>query len=506
MNNYITEYMSYHPVRTQRGLEIVSGLVPWTVIFFVILGSFIIPEIVAYFVLAFNTYWLYRSLQMSVLAISGYLNLKATTQIDWINKLRTDSRTKSRYRGISHLVIIPNVGEPFATLERNLKSLSAQNFPLENIFVVLAMEERAKEFDKDTAAKLTRKYKSIFKRITVTWHPLAPGETIGKHSNNTYAARTAKRLLVDESHVPIDSIIVTQCDADTVWPNQYFSLLTFKFLTEKKPFNCIFQAPVFMYNNVHRLPLIHRIPAIASGIQYLALFQKPSKRFVNISVYSLTLSLLDQIGYWDVDVIPEDWHINLKAFFALKGDLFVVPMYLPVYIDAAESTTRWRTFVNTYGQARRWAWGIVDVPYVAKKFFLHPEIPLWDRLMKIVTVLETHFVWSTWWFLIVLGATIPTIINPSFAHTNLGFNLSKVSSVVLSIGLVGIFVIIFIDTLLNPHYKSRVKHLLHPFTYLQWILSPLSGFLFSFLPGLESQTRLMLGKHLDYRVTEKISK
>lgn len=504
MNERVVSFMQYHPVRTQRGLEILSGLIPWGVISFVILGSFIIPQFVAYLVLAFNIYCLYRSLQMSVLAISGYLNLKATTKINWLEKLQTDSRTKSKYREIFHLVIIPNVREPLVTLERNLKSLSSQNFPLKNIFVVLAMEERAREFDQDTATKLVQKYKGVLKKLIVTWHPLVVGETIGKHSNNTYAAKAAKRLLVDKNKIPIDSIVVTQCDADTVFSNQYLSLLTYKFLTEKKPFNDIFQAPIFMYNNVHRLPLIHRVAAIASGIQYLALFQKPTKRFVNISIYSLALTLLDQVDYWDVDVIPEDWHINLKAFFALKGDLSVIPIYLPIYIDAAESTTRWRTFVNSYGQVRRWAWGIVDVPYVAKKFFLHPEISLWDRVTKIVTVLETHFVWSTWWFLIVLGATIPTILNPAFARTSLGFNLSKVSSAVLSISLVGIFVIIFIDALLNPHYKSRVKHLLHPLTYLQWIISPLSGFFFSFLPGLESQTRLMLGKYLEYRVTEKV--
>ncbi len=38
---------------------------------------------------------------------------------------------------------------------------------------------------------------------------------------------------------------------------------------------------------------------------------------------------------------------------------------------------------------------------------------------------------------------------------------------------------------------------------LQWILLPLVGLLFSNLPALDAQTRLMTGRYLEYRVTEK---
>jgi hypothetical protein len=36
-----------------------------------------------------------------------------------------------------------------------------------------------------------------------------------------------------------------------------------------------------------------------------------------------------------------------------------------------------------------------------------------------------------------------------------------------------------------------------------WVLLPISSLLFSTLPALDSQTRLALGKRLEYRVTEK---
>jgi hypothetical protein len=39
---------------------------------------------------------------------------------------------------------------------------------------------------------------------------------------------------------------------------------------------------------------------------------------------------------------------------------------------------------------------------------------------------------------------------------------------------------------------------------LEFILLPISGFLLSALPGLDAHTRLMLGKYLEYKVTEKV--
>ncbi len=497
MYELINGYMRYHPVRTQRGLEILSGLTPWLIILFPLVGSFFIPEIVAYAIIAFNIYWLYRSLQTGINSIAGYLNIKATEKVNWMERLKSD-------RKVFHVVIIPNVKEPIGILDRNVASLARQNFPTKNIFVVLAMEERAKEFDADKPGQIVKKFKGVFGGIITTWHPIVAGETIGKHSNNTFAARAAKKYLVNERKIDIKNIMITTCDVDTIFHEQYFALLTYKFLTAQKPYNQFYQAPLFMFNNLARLPFLVRLPAIVGGIGYLATLQKPSGRFMNFSAYSLSLYLLDRVGYWDVDVIPEDWHINLKSYFALGGDTGITPLFLPIYMDAPESTSRWKTYKNTYQAGKRWAWVVVDIPYVIKEFFRHPEIPFWDKFKKLTLTLEWHFTWSTSWFLITLGATIPTIINPIFARTALGYNLSRMSSLILTICLFGVLAITVLGILLDPHKKNKILPFFHPFTYLQWIFLPVFGLLFGALPGLESQTRLMLGKYIEYRVTEKV--
>jgi hypothetical protein len=39
---------------------------------------------------------------------------------------------------------------------------------------------------------------------------------------------------------------------------------------------------------------------------------------------------------------------------------------------------------------------------------------------------------------------------------------------------------------------------------LEFVLMPVAGFFFSALPGLDAHTRLMLGKYIEYKVTEKV--
>lgn len=507
MDKYISEYIAYHPIRTQRGLEILTGLIPWSIILFPLIGSFFIPEIVAYFIILFTIYWFYRSIQTAINTTIGYLKVRAAEQTDWMAKLKTDEKTSGKFSKLYHLVIIPNVKEPLSALERNIVSLQKQTFSSKKIVVVLAMEQRAYEIDKNKPKFIVKKYAKYFKQIIVTWHPLVPGETIGKHSNNAYAGKIVKKILVDQKKIDIKRFILTSCDVDSVFNPQHMAHLTYKFLTAKKPYQHFFQPPFLMYNNVNRLPLFMRLRILMAGAGNLGGLQKISGRFTLFSTYSLSLWLLDKVGYWDVDVIPEDWHINLKSYFALKGDVDITPLDLPVIGDAPEAGSTWQTINNTYQTEKRWAWGVVDVPYVIKQTLLHPEIPLLRKLKKLLLTMEWHITWSSSWFLLTLGATIPTVVNPAFARTTLGYNLSRTSSLVLTLSIVGLIAMTLYGNLLNPHTGPKLRHkmlaFLHPLTFVQWLLLPVLGFVFGALPGLESETRLLLGKHIEYRVTEK---
>lgn len=503
LNDSIVSFIKYHPIRTQRGLEIITGFIPWLIILFPFAGSFFFPEVVAYFILSFNIYWLYRSWQMVIYGISGFLNVKATEKIDWHKRISLDSQLFDRSKLIHHAIIICNYKETIEILQRNIDSLLTQSLPHKQISIFVAIEEREGKPAVDRANQLLKKYSKRFASFHMCVHSLTPEETVGKHSNETYAAKFAHNYLTMHKKISLENIIVTTSDADCVFHKEYFALLTHTFLSDDKRYFNIYQAPLFMYNNINRVPIFVRIPSIMSGIYFLSILHKQSKRFLNYSTYSLSLKLLTNINYWDLDVIPEDAHLFFKAYFQLSGVTKVIPILVPIYIDAAETTSYIGTLKNSYQQNVRWAWGVTDIPYVIKNFFLHKEIPLLDRLIKLSFAIEWHFVWSSFWFLLTIGANIPTLVNPVFARTTLGLNLSRMSSAILTLSLIGTFTVVFIDVLLNPQYKSKLRAFLHPFTYLQWLILPITGFFFGSLPGLESQTRLMLGKYLEYRVTEK---
>jgi hypothetical protein len=332
---------------------------------------------------------------------------------------------------------------------------------------------------------------------------LAPGEIIGKSSNERYAAIVAKKLLVDKKGMNIDYLTVTSCDADHVYHKNHFAALTFKFLDNPNRYKNFWQPAVLFYNNIWQLPAITRIPNTLSSIWNLS--QLPRRdRLINGQNYSLSFKLLHEVDYWDPDKIPEDWGIFFKAFYAKGGGIEVEPIYLPLYADAAQSTSTWKTLKNTYEQQKRWAWGVSDVPWILKGYLTRKDIPFVDKTMRLMFAVGSHILWPINWFLITIGLTIPTLLNPAFGRTALGYTVPKLSSTILTIAIGFLILMIFIDSFYKPKRPKEFplwRALLTPF---EFILMPVAGFFFSALPGIDAHTRLMLGRYIEYKVTEKV--
>ncbi len=257
------------------------------------------------------------------------------------------------------------------------------------------------------------------------------------------------------------------------------------------------------YNNIWELPALTRIPNTFGSIWNLS--QLPRRdRLVNQQNYSLSYKLLDEVDYWDADKIPEDWGIFFKAYYKMHGDLEVEPIYLPLHADAALAGSIWKTYLNQYEQYKRWAWGASDDPWIIKNYLFTPGVPFWDKTMRLIYVLWSHFLWPVHWFIITIGLTVPTLLNPRFGRTTLGYTVPKLSSAILTISLMFLLVMLVFDYIYKPKKPSYVplwRAILAPF---EFVLMPIAGFFFSALPGLDAHTRLMLGKYLEYRVTEKV--
>jgi hypothetical protein len=495
--------------RSYRFLEMIPGIFAWTAITFPIWGAFIFPKVVAYFVIAFLIYWLYQSFKSSIFAIIGYFKIMAAQKIDWYQLFKQNSSQDwLKYGDIDHVIIISSYKEPHEVIEMAIGSLAAQiDIDLHKLHIVLAQEERAgKNNNQATIDYFSAKYNNIFGDLIFTSHPeLVEGETIGKHSNEAFAAKYFKKKYIDTKTFDINHLTLTSCDVDTIFHPKYFSAITYAFASSPQRYYRFWQSPIFWHHNINSVPAPIRIIGTLGNVLHVANIQEPDGLFFNYSCYTSSYKLINSAGYWDVDMIPEDWHIFLQTFFSSGGKSQVEPIFLPTIVDAPDGKSYFSALKNRYSQSVRHAWGAIDIPYAIQQSLRHPEIPIITRILRVYRLVESHFIWSSNWFILTLGTSLPVILNPTFFQTSIGFNLPRISNIILTICLIPLFSLIILDWKLRPQYqKTGFKNILK--NILQWPFMPLATLTMSVLPGLHSHTKLMLGQRLDYKTTQKKGK
>jgi len=497
----LRRWITRHPVKTRRALEILPGAVSWFLILFPVWGSWVVPNLVAYYIIAFSVYWFYRSMSTAVLSILGYLKLKTYQVYDWMG----DVKNFADWKKLNHIIVIPTYKEPLETLRRTLTKLSEQTFPTKQIHVMLSFEEREGEQAEEKAKELIAEYESEFGHIWTTMHPDLPGEVKGKSSNTSWGAKEAKRILVDEEGADIDYVTITSEDADAMLHPSYFACLSYHFLDNPNRYTTIWQAILMFYNNIWKVPLFVRVFSSSASVMLLSTVARRD-RLINFSTYSASLKMIDAIGYWDTDVIPEDWRLFFKAFFSLEGKVAVEPLFLPIMADAAEANGVWKTYHSQYEQVKRWAWGVSDTPYVISRWIMADQVPFWEKTIRVLRVIEDHFLWPVNWFAITVGALLPPLLNENFARTMIGKTLPQVTSGILTLCLAALLVMIILNAKLRPARSGKRIPIIAPiFEALEFVTLPIVGFFFTALPGIDAHTRLMLGKYIEYKVTEKVS-
>lgn len=497
MTNFFNLIFTRYPIKTRRSLEILPGFVSWSLILFPIWGSLFIPYFVAYFILLFDVFWFYKSFS---LAATAYIASKKISKAEKVNWLLEVKKLKN-FKMVNHVVIIPNFKESYTKLNTSIASITKQNFPLKRIHVVLAMEKRENDA-RQKAQRLTKEYKNIFGSIFATYHPDIQGEVKGKSSNESYAGKQAYALLVETKKIELKYATISSVDADSIFDKQYFSYLAFKFLKNPNRSGTFWQSANVNYNNFWHVPAPVRVLSFFSSLYRTALLIQQDRLVAN-STYSLSFAMLAKIGYWDVDVIPEDYRIFFKAFYKLHGKAWVEPIFLKTSMDAPLSSSYIKSLKNKYNQERRWSWGVSDDPLFIKWWLTTPNVPFLRKTILLYNVLLDHFLWPVNWFIITVAANIMPFVNPIFSRTTLGYNLPRLAGFILTSCLFALLAMIIIDVRNRPKNAplSKVKQFLFP---LEFVLLPVVGFFLSTLPALISHTQLMLGKRLEYKVTEKL--
>jgi hypothetical protein len=540
----------------QRVLEMVPGVISWAIIIGPIWLSFSYPWLVAYFVLSFDFYWVCRALWFAVAVIVGYRRIRRVLPVDWGGRLRSLDDPPARreillrklatagsgggalgvvagpagmpdvvdraaverelaeleavealpepppdHRDYVHLALIPTYTESLDTLRQTVRALAQAEWPAERkICAIITRETDAP--GRANVATLQAEFGDAFADFIHILDPLEPGIVVGKSSAMAWGGRWLYRVLVRDRGMDPRRILVTDLDADYRVHPQYFTYLTWMHLTDANRETQLYQPIPYFHNNIWQAPVLTRL--FAAVLTQLQMWRSVlSEKLQSFGSYSTTLHMVHEVGYWATDAIPEDSRFYWKSYFTYGDRFRAVPLYIPIYGDAVRAKTYWRSLATQYLQARRWAWGVTDIPYVVENAIRHREIPLWSRAWRLINLFGEHINWAIAPFVVMFGATVPLIINPAFAQTTLGQNLPLYASTMLSIGLLALAVLIWVEHRIVPPRPAEWGPLRRLLVYIQWLGLPFVGIFFSNLPALDAQTRLLTGRYLEYRVTEK---
>jgi hypothetical protein len=482
-----------------RIFEIIPGFLSWVTIIGIILLSIFAPIAAAIFIIAFDLYWLFKTAYLSMHLRHNWKRVKANIGNDWGKMLEN-----LKYEHIWHLVLLPFYSESFEVIDNSLKSLSASKYDKSKMAVVLASEEKGGEKTRETAKRIQEKYEKDFKYFLVTTHPAnVPGEMPGKGSNISYAAERARIEILDKYELPYENVLVSAFDVDTAVYPQYFLCLTWHYLTAPEPNKVSFQPVPFYNNNIWQAPALSRVVATSSTFWQMIQQERPEK-LTTFSSHSVNFKSLYEIGYWQKNMVSEDSRIFWNLFLARNGDYSVVPISYPVSMDANVASSFRVTIKNNYKQYRRWSWGVENLPYTFMGFVKNKKIPIWKKIKITLVQLEGFWSLATNPLIIFFLGWLPLILGgKAFNHMVLSYNLPLITRYLMTIAMLGLVLSAIISLSFLPPMPQNYRFHRKIFMVLQWILIPFTIIFFGAIPGMDSQTRLMLGKYLGFWVTPK---
>ena len=499
--------------RIYRTLEIMPGLLAWVTLILMVVLSFKVPVFIAIFIIAFDIYWLIKTVYLSFHLRISYNRLRQNMKVNWLERLNQLSTfnfqlsTVKSWQDIYHLVFLPIYKEDFYLLEASLEALVKTNYPKSKIAVILCWEEGGGGATKETVKRAETQYKDKFFQFVSVMHPAnLKGEMPGKGANTAHAARIIKEILIDRQSIPYDKILVSNLDVDTVVFPEYFSILTYTFLTSDKPLRASYQPVPLYINNIWEAPSFARVVAFSATFWH-TIKQEKHETATTFSSHSMPWQALVDVGFWQKNMVSEDSRIFWQCFLRYDGDYRVIPLYYPVSMDANVAHTTWQTFKNVYKQQRRWGYGVENIPYFLFGFLKNKKIPSLKKWHYGFMIIEGFHSWATNAFILFLLGWLPVIVGGhAFNQTILSFNLPYLTRTIMTLSMVGLVSSAILSIILLPPRPPKFGKFKYLWMILQWLMFPITTIGLGSMPGLEAQTRLMLGKYMGFWVTPKIRK
>ena len=446
---------------------------------------------------------------------------------------------------IKHVAIFSIVKEPAEVLIRSLETLYLSGYDLDKLVVFVSQEARAGDvhnkevqdlvsfnnyfqayswnedsldvaykqnhFNLDYSNEEAKQHVWAKDKLTVifTQHPDGlVGEIKGKASNEDWGARQAS-LWLKSKQIDEEMVLVTSFDADSKVCPQFFHNLSYQFCVTENRFRRGFQ-PVHVYsNNFFQTGMWARQVASENTLSNMKNMGLTGEAYL-FAIYSVPLKTLQEVNFWQREVIAEDSMLFIKCLIVFAGDFRIIPFYGIHEGDAVEADDYFEAIANQYKQLQRWAWGgIENFPYMTYHFFFTPfgsKIPLRERLKHVFLLFTNHVYWATTAILFSVGILLPQVIGGEiFRQQPVSQNLSIFSQYFAWIGYIFAVIYSYI-TFRYLSYRALKTRKITLYESLllgiQWLFFPIVFGLMSF-PALDAQIKGIRGKYLGYWVTPK---
>ncbi len=411
-------------------------------------------------------------------------------KVNWLEK----TEKIEGWRNIYHLVVLPMYKEPLSVVRETFNTFRNSNYPKDRIILVLGIEERAGKKAMKTAEKIEQEFGKDFFRFLITRHPAdLPGEVPGKGSNETWAARRAKKEIIDPLGLRYEDVVVSVLDVDTQVSADYFSRLAYVFLTCDKPQRSSFQPVPLFTNNIYTAPPFSKVMSFFPTFWQM-MQQSRKEQLSTFSSQAMPLKALVEIDFWDTEYVSEDSLIFWKFYLHYDGDWRTEPIHIPVSMDVTHASTFWGTAKNLYRQQRRWAWGTENIPYMICGFIKNKKIPTNKKVFWTFIFMEGFYSWATAPFILFALGWLPLFLgNYEFGLTLISYNMRTIVSLILNLSVLGLVASAVLSVILLPPKPGWFRKRHYIFYFLYWAIAPILIILFSAVPAVEAQTRLMLG-------------
>jgi hypothetical protein len=261
-----------------------------------------------------------------------------------------------------HLIILTIYKDDMGVVCRTVDSLAEQT-EAKRIVLVIAWESRTPDREERTEL-IRQRYADKFLYLLFPVHPFGmENEVASKAANANWGLREAVRFIMqdDERKRKAEHVVVTTCDADTLFHAKYFEALSADYLRRIKEndpavHRTIWQAPLFYNWNLDQNSFPVRITGLLRSLMTMGLLIPYN---VNpMSCFSFSLTLAVRGGYWHPQIFMDDVGYLLTMMIGTQKRIRIRLLPVPVRSGPTSGATWFSDVKEWYIQVRRWGLGM----------------------------------------------------------------------------------------------------------------------------------------------------